>query len=206
MNLSGSIFMPTDFTGKNNSSSLILKRTVLVICAVLLTMTLLPVFGTQAQQPSNQVPTLVPPTLVPTATPIALAVAETSGVKTVQDEGVLRIGARYNTLPFSFLDTAGQITGFEVEIMQAIAVDLGVQIEWVQVTAENEDELLLIGEVDMLIGEQLHTRSTEQTFDFSHPYYLNKQMMVVRQDAPYQGFADLNGQPIGVAVNSRAED
>src|SRR5687767_9457148 len=136
MNLSGSIFMPTDFTGKNNSLSSIIKRTALAIVAMLLVIPLLPGLATQAQQPYSQVPTLVPPTLVPTATPIALAVAETSGVKTVQDEGVLRIGARYNTPPFSFLDTAGQITGFEVEIMQAIAVDLGVQIEWVQVTAE----------------------------------------------------------------------
>lgn len=156
-----------------------------------------------AQEP---VPTLVPPTLVPTEAANAPVLADYSGVKTVQDTGILRVGARYNMYPFSFLDESGKLTGYEVDLIYAIATELGVQVEFVQVTGENEIEELLAGRVDALIGEQIHTRSVEQYVEFSHPYYLNKQSMVVRFDSPYQTLQDLNGKPVGAVMLSRSED
>lgn len=155
-----------------------------------------------AQEP---VPTLVPPTLVPTQPADAPVLASSSGVATIQQAGVLRIGARYNVYPFAYLDDSGKLTGYEVELVRAIATDLGVQTEFVQVTGENEIEELLTGRVDMLIGEQLITRNAEHQVEFTHPFYLNKQSMVVRFDSPYQTLQDLNGKAVGVVTLSRAE-
>ena len=158
-----------------------------------------------AQEPTLPAPTLVPPTLVPTQPADAPQLAQFSGIATIQNEAVLRVGARYNAPPFSYLDENGVLSGYEVEILNAVAAELGTTIEWRQVTRENELEELLTGRVDALIGEKVHTRPAEQQLEFSHPYYLNAQRMVVVETQPYQSFADLSGQPISVVQGSKAD-
>ncbi len=155
-----------------------------------------------AQEP---VPTLVPPTLVPTQPADAPVLASHSGIATMQQEGIFRVGARYNMFPFSYLDDSGKLTGYEVELVRAIATELGVQVEFMQVTGENELEELLTGRVDALIGEQIITRPAEQFVEFTHPHYLNKQSMVVRFDSPYQTLQDLNGKAVAVVKLSQGE-
>ncbi|MFP4322928.1 MAG: transporter substrate-binding domain-containing protein, partial [Anaerolineales bacterium] len=89
-----------------------------------------------AQQPTAPAPTLVPPTRVPTQPAQAEQPADYSGVATLVEENTLRLGTRYNERPFSYLDENGQLTGYEVELMESLGVQLGVAIDWVQVTAE----------------------------------------------------------------------
>lgn len=155
-----------------------------------------------AQEP---VPTLVPPTPVPTQPADAPVLASHSGIATMQQEGIFRVGARYNMFPFSYLDDSGKLTGYEVELVRAIATELGVQVEFMQVTGENELEELLAGRVDALVGEQIITRPAEQFVEFTHPHYLNKQSMVVRFDSPYQTLQDLNGKAVAVVKLSQGE-
>lgn len=156
----------------------------------------------RAQEPA---PTLVPPTLVPTEPADAPQFAEYSGIATMQNEGVWRVGARFNTPPFSYLDENGDLAGYEAEILQAIAIELGTTLEWVQITSENQLEELQSGRVDALIGQQIITRPAEQFYDFTHPYYLNAQRMVVLDASPYRTFEDLRGQPISIVAGSEGE-
>ena len=158
-----------------------------------------------AQEPTLPAPTLVPPTLVPTEPADVVHYADYSGIATLQNEGVLRVGARFNMQPFSFLDTTGKLAGYEADVATAVASELGVLIEFVQVTGENEIEELLTGRVDALIGEQVHTRSSEQIMEFSHPYYVNAQRMVVLETSSYSRFEELNGQPVSVVQGSYGE-
>jgi polar amino acid transport system substrate-binding protein len=173
-----------------------------VLFLVILTFTLSPVI---AQEPTLPAPTLVPPTLVPGGTSETAERVDYSGIATIKNEGVLRVGARYNMYPFSYLNEKGELAGYEVDVLTAIGVELGVLIEWMQVTGENEIQELWAGRVDVLIGEQVHTRDREQFLDFSHPYYLNKQYMVVTEAASYQSFEDMRGQPIAVVEGSFGE-
>lgn len=164
--------------------------------------------GGQGQPtPTPQVGTLVPPTPIivatPTPTPQAAAV---SGIRTLQDTGKIRVGVRYNVPPFSWLDDKGEVNGYEAELMQAIAVDLKVEVEFVQVTAETQRQALLSGQVDVLIGEQIHTRDGEQWMEYSHPYYYNEQRIVIRQGDPYGRIADLANHRVSVIAGSRGEE
>jgi ABC-type amino acid transport substrate-binding protein len=74
---------------------------------------------------------------------------------------VLRVGAYYNAHPFVWLDEQGTIAGYEADIVRAIGIDLGVQVEFVQVTRHNADETLLSGAVDVLIGQQIHAQTAK---------------------------------------------
>jgi ABC-type amino acid transport substrate-binding protein len=178
-------------------------KLLLVSLVSLLILFLIP--WSAAQEPTQPAPTLVPPTLVPTIPADAVEVADHSGVATIQNENMLRVGALYNAPPFSFLDESGKVTGFEADVMNAIAVELGTTVEWVQVTGETQFDDLNFGRVDALIGEQIITRGSAEFLNYTHPYYLNQQRMVVLEGQPYQNLNELNSQPVSVVQGSAGE-
>jgi ABC-type amino acid transport substrate-binding protein len=155
--------------------------------------------------PTDAAPTLVPPTPLPTLTPTPFQPPTESGLATAQSDNVLRVGTLYNAYPFAWLNEQGDVTGYEADILKAIGIELSVDVEFVQVTRHNADETLLSGQVDMLIGQQVHTRDREQLFDFTHPYYLNQERMVVMTDAPYSELGQMASLPVSVEMGSRSE-
>ncbi|MBN2304676.1 MAG: transporter substrate-binding domain-containing protein, partial [Anaerolineae bacterium] len=155
--------------------------------------------------PTVPAPTLVPPTPWPTTPPDALELANMSGLAHAQEQGTLRVGTVFNAYPFVWLDEFGEITGYEADIMAAIGIELGVEVEYVQVTRHNADRMLIGGQIDVLIGQQVHTRDREDSFDFTHSYYVNQERMVILTDAPYNSLGDLAGQSISVEIGSRSE-
>lgn len=163
----------------------------------------------QTADPTSPAPTLVPPTLVPTPTLAANQPQATreliSGIATMQTEQVMRVGTLYNVYPFAWLTETGTIEGYEAEVIRALAVDLEVEVDFVQVTAETQWQMLLNGEVDMLIGEQMPTKQAEEFVEFSYTYYYNQQRMVIRQGEPYTTLADLANRRIAVEAGSRGE-
>lgn len=159
-----------------------------------------------AVTPTSAAPTLVPPTPLPTQTPVQVEPPSLSGLANAQSVGVLRVGTLYNAPPFTWLNEQGDVTGYEADILKAIGIELGVTVEFVQVTRQNADQMLLAGQVDLLIGQQVISRDREAMgFDFTSPYYVDHQQMVVRADAPYTTLAQLAGLPVAVAIGSRSE-
>lgn len=161
--------------------------------------------GVETATPTQAAPTLVPPTPLPVPSATPFQPPAQSGLMTAQSEGLLRVGALFNAAPFTWLNEQGEVDGYEADILNAIGIELGIDIDYVQVTRHNADDMLLSGQVDLLIGQQVHTRDRDQTFDFTSPYYVNYEQMVVKTDAPYTTLNDLAGLPVGVEIGSRSE-
>lgn len=155
--------------------------------------------------PTSAAPTLVPPTPLPTLTATPFTPPTESGLAVIQRDRVLRVGTYFNAYPFAWLNEQGEVSGYEIEILAAIGIELGIDLEFVQVTRHNALDMLLSGQVDVLVGQQIHTRDRESLVDFTHPYYANAERMVVLTEAPYAALRDLAGQPVAVEVGSRSE-
>jgi ABC-type amino acid transport substrate-binding protein len=155
--------------------------------------------------PTEPAPTLIPPTPLPTMTPTPYEPPTMSGLAVAQTLGKLRVGTYYNEYPFTWLNEYGEVTGYEVDIIRAIGIELGVEVEFDQVTRQNAEEMLLSERVDVLIGQQVHSRDREDWLDFTPPYYVNEERMVVQTDAPYNTLQDLAGLPVAVEIGSRSE-
>ncbi len=192
------------------------RYSILLTLSFLLLIITLSFGGTLAWQVPTSTPpagTLVPPTLVPVATstddiPPSAALVNESGIVTLQQDGVLRVGALYNVPPFVWLDEKGHLTGYEADVARAIAQELDVEIEFVQITTETQIRMLLASEVDMLIGQQVHLRHLEEFVEFSHTYYYNEQRMVIRETdiGLYPDLAAMANQRIGIVAGSRSEE
>lgn len=150
-------------------------------------------------------PTLVPPTPMPTLTPTPYTPPTRSALASIQTLGRLRVGTYFNAPPFTWMNEQGYIDGYEADVIRAIGTELGLEVEFTQVTRTNDDEMLLAERVDLLIGQQVHTRDREELVDFSHPYFANYEMMVVLTDSPYNTLKEFDGLPVAVEIGSRSE-
>ncbi len=189
----------------------VILRPALTGCVLIVVFLLVDLSGIViAQQPARTpVPlvTLVPPTPLPPApTGTTLPPITQSALARIKANGYITIGIPYNITRFATLTTTGDVDGFEADIAQAIADDWGVKLHWQQVTHRNGVDLLLSGQVDLLMGQVILTRDMQSQIDFSDPVFTNRQVALASADSTMQDIKDLNGQTVGVVAGSRAEE
>lgn len=181
---------------------------IAVLLATLLLFTSIPA---AAQTPLT---TLVPPTLFPTPIPATatppVTISALANIRANKDQPHLTIGILYNAKPFASLNDTGDVVGFEADIGRAIAQDWGIPDAqqatlFKQVTRQNGIDMLLGGQVDMLMGKVIHTRDLEKSLDFSDTIFVNHEVALTMATSPKKDIADLGGATIGVVSGSPAE-
>jgi len=100
------------------------------------------------------------------------------------DRKVLKIAGDNNYPPYEFIDEHGNYRGFNVDMMRAMALELGIEIEFKPMGWQEAMDALENGEVDIVQGM---TRSDirEEKFDFSTPLVTNSQAIFVLKDTNY---------------------
>lgn len=152
------------------------------------------------------VPTLTPPTLVPTVeSGIIDALPSESTLARIQRDGKVRVGILFNEPPFGELNIRGEVSGFDADFARAMAEAWGVQVEFVQVTRQTDLDMLLSGQVDLLIATQSHHRNLDARIEFSQTYYPGAQAMLVRQDDGATVLGHMEGRKVGVVMGTRGE-
>lgn len=132
---------------------------------------------------------------------------EASSVTTIE-EGKLTFGSSGLYKPFNFEDLDGNETGFEVELGEAIAEEMGLEPNPVF----TQDFGALIEEVntdriDVIMGSLTITEERAEAVDFSEPYYTSGPLFYVHEDTDdIETFDDLEGKEVGVIANSVYED
>jgi polar amino acid transport system substrate-binding protein len=134
-----------------------------------------------------------------------------STLASIRQTGVLRWGADVSGgAPFAFYDPAdpSRIIGFEVDIMQSMAMKMGVRLEHVQADWLALYDMLASGRCDILMCGFEVTEDRAEQADFSIPYYRYGQQLTVRAgDAErFRTLDDLKGHAISVLNGSAAVD
>ena len=75
-----------------------------------------------------------------------------SGLAEIRQRGVLRVGLDASFPPFESLDEDGQVVGLDADIARAIADDLGVEVQFVNIGFDGLYDALLIKRVDVLLS------------------------------------------------------
>lgn len=102
---------------------------------------------------------------------------------TVQaEEKVLRVAFDRALPPFSSIDSGGEMTGFNIDLIRAIARQNGWELEYAPLDWEDAVAALRSGEVDVLLGMK-YTNRYDQVFDFSESFFtMSEVLLVPRED------------------------
>ena len=106
--------------------------------------------------------------------------------------------------PMGFRDEKGELVGFDVELAQAAAKEMGIKIECQPIDWTVKETELDSGNVDFLWNGYSITPEREKKVLFSDPYMDNRQIIVTLKDSPVNSKADLAGKRITVQGESSA--
>jgi len=117
---------------------------------------------------------------------------------------VVKVAGDNNFPPYEFLDDNNNYTGFNVDIMRAVALATGMEIEYYPMTWDEACDKLKNGEVDIIQGMK-YTRERDMYYDFSDEYLENSQSIFVLSDNDdIKSFKDLNGKRIAIQSGDAA--
>lgn len=131
---------------------------------------------------------------------IAAAAALLAGQALAQD--VVRMGTEGAYPPFNYIDSNGQLAGFDIEIGNAICEAAELKCEWVTQDWDGIIPGLIAEKYDTIIASMSITEERRQQVDFTKKYYTSPaQFVVSMENAPMIGEdvkASLEGKVIGV--------
>ena len=114
----------------------------------------------------------------------------------VKDSGVLRVGTEGTYSPFSFHDPAtNELTGYDVEIITAVAAKMGVKAEFVEAPFDAIFASLLSDRFDVVANQVTKNAEREARYALSEPYTFSDGVIVTRSDdTSIRSLADLKGK------------
>jgi polar amino acid transport system substrate-binding protein len=121
----------------------------------------------------------------------------------IRDEGVVRVGIRFDNPPLSYVDEDGQWVGFDVDLANELAKRLGVQLEKVRVDETTRISFLQEGKIDMAVASMNHTRQRDDAIDFSVTYFWDDQSFLVRKGT-YPSLDEILGKQVAANAGSSA--
>ncbi|MEJ8548678.1 transporter substrate-binding domain-containing protein [Brevibacillus borstelensis] len=96
---------------------------------------------------------------------------------------VLRVAFDKELPPFAYVDENGKASGFNIDLMKAIAEENGYELEYVPLEWEDALACLKDGRVDLLLGIK-YTSRYDLVFDFSESFFtMSEVLLVPRQDS-----------------------
>ncbi len=98
------------------------------------------------------------------------------------DMPVVRVGTNAEYQPFEFVDENGDIVGFDVDIVNAIAERAGFTVEWTNTKWDGIFVALANGEFDAVASAVTITEERKQSIDFSEPYFNAGQAIATNAD------------------------
>ncbi len=116
----------------------------------------------------------------------------------VLDAGKIRVGVIADVAPFGFVDAEQKPAGLDVDIANMIAADLGVDLEIVQMTAQNRIPYLVTDKVDILVALLSLTPERAKQVMFTAPYASSSIGIFGEPGVTVTSVADLDGKSIGV--------
>lgn len=139
-----------------------------------------------------------------------VAPVEAATVKEIQDKGKLVVGtnAEYPPMEWVILENGeSKIVGIDVELAQAIADELGVEMVLDNRAFDALIPSLQTGKVDIVIAGMAQTPDRAKVVDFSQPYYQGAGEIAVLSDVvgDYKAIEDFNGKKIGALKGSIQE-
>ena len=88
----------------------------------------------------------------------------------VRTRGYLRAAYARDALPFAFVNRDGQVVGYDIDILNRLALDLDVDLELARISMDDIPRVLEEGRVDLVVGGIPITPISAQGLRFSRSY------------------------------------
>lgn len=100
----------------------------------------------------------------------------------------------------------GHYTGFDIELIEAIAEKIGRKAEVQDTSFETIFRDVAQGKFEAVISAATITEEREKAVDFSNPYYLSEQAVLVKEGSSIKSLEDLEGKTVAVQQGTTGQE
>ncbi|MDN5351168.1 MAG: polar amino acid transport system substrate-binding protein [Clostridiales bacterium] len=119
----------------------------------------------------------------------------------------LVIGVDDSYPPMEYRDENNTLIGFDIDMTNALAEKLGMEVEYVSTAWDGIFQGLNAGKYDAIISSVSMTNARLEEFEFTKPYLANGQVIVVApDDDSISTPEDLAGKRVGVQLSTTADE
>ncbi|CAG9607039.1 ABC transporter substrate-binding protein [Pseudoneobacillus rhizosphaerae] len=130
---------------------------------------------------------------------------ETTGGKE-SDKKVLTMGTSADFAPFESRNPAGEIEGFDIDLANYIAEELGYKLEVEDMKFDGLIGALQTDRVDMVLAGMSATEKRDKNVDFSTPYNHSGEMFITLKDSDITTLEAIKGKTVGVQLGTIQEE
>lgn len=150
--------------------------------------------------------------LLSAVTGAAQAQELTGTLKKINDNGVIVVGHRESSVPFSYYDNQQKVVGYSQAysnaIVEAIKTKLNkpdLQVKMLPVTSQNRIPLLQNGTYDFECGSTTNNLERQKQAAFSNTVFIIGTRLLVKKGSPIKDFTDLKGKTVVVTSGTTSE-
>lgn len=121
----------------------------------------------------------------------------------IQTTGLISIGHRETSVPFSYVDANNQVIGFSQDlcnkVIEAVKVKTkktDLHVRFIPVTSQNRISLVQNGTVDLECGVTTNLTSRQNQVAFSDTFFVATTRLLTRKDSGIKDFPDLAGKTV----------
>ena len=137
---------------------------------------------------------------------LSLAACGAKGAKLadVKNAGKMTVATSPDFPPFESLE-GGKVVGIEVDILNLIAKELGVELEIVQMDFDSVLAAIQSAKYNCGMSGITANEDRKKNMLFTDPYYNAAQVIVVKADSAIKGKTDLKDKTVSVQTGTTAE-
>ncbi|WP_299998571.1 amino acid ABC transporter substrate-binding protein [uncultured Cedecea sp.] len=140
------------------------------------------------------------------------AVSQSSTLSKIDKNGVIVVGHRESSVPFSYYDNQQKVVGYSQDysnaIVDAVKKKLNkpdLQVKLIPITSQNRIPLLQNGTFDFECGSTTNNLERQKQAAFSNTIFVVGTRLLAKKDGPIKDFEDLKGKAVVVTSGTTSE-
>ncbi|WP_150789618.1 glutamate/aspartate ABC transporter substrate-binding protein [Pandoraea iniqua] len=147
-----------------------------------------------------------------TAAGTAQAQSTSETLQKIETSGVISIGHRESSIPFSYYDNNHNVIGYSQDlcnkVVDAVKAKLkkpDLQVRFIPVTSQNRIALVQNGTVDIECGVTTNLKARQAQVNFSDTFFVAGTRLLVNKNSGVKDFPDLAGKAVVTNAGTTSE-
>lgn len=133
-------------------------------------------------------------------------------LKKIKDTGVIALGVRESSVPFSYSLGGDNYTGYSYDIARHIVDAVKAQlklkeitVKTIPITSQNRIPLIQNGTIDIECGSTTNNTERQKQVGFTNSIFVIGTRLMTKKDSGIQDFADLKGKTVVTTAGTTSE-
>lgn len=122
---------------------------------------------------------------------------------TIEERGSIMVGVSADYPPFEYYTDEFTLDGFDIALMNAIADELGIDVEYQDIVFDGLGGALQLGQIDVAISAISRTPERDAVIDFSNTYFVSSDAILALESSDFDEITEVEQlAPLTVGVQA----